>query len=247
MDNEAPVITTDAESGDLGCNPEVMAPMFTATDNCGITGEIAISTEGPQATEDCGYTQTWTATVSDNCGNVAESVSVTYTWIMDNEAPVITTNGQSGDLGCNPEIVPPLFKVTDNCLDSEMDLDASTEGPQATEGCGYTQTWTANYTDACGNVAETVSVTYTWIMDNEAPVITTDAESGDLGCNPDIVPPLFKVTDNCLDSEMDLDASTEGPQATEGCGYTQTWTANYTDACGKCSRNSKCYIHMDNG
>ena len=151
---------------------------------------------------------------------------------MDNEAPVITTDAESGDLGCNPDIVPPLFKVTDNCLDSEMDLDASTEGPQATEGCGYTQTWTANYTDACGNVAETVSVTYTWIMDNEAPVITTDAESGDLGCNPDIVPPLFKVTDNCLDSEMDLDASTEGPQATEGCGYTQTWTANYTDACG---------------
>ena len=38
-----------------------------------------------------------------------------------------------------------------------------------------TQTWTANYTDACGNAAEEVVITYTWIVDTEVPVISTEA------------------------------------------------------------------------
>ncbi|WP_162919886.1 T9SS type A sorting domain-containing protein, partial [Hanstruepera ponticola] len=220
-------ITTDDESGDLGCNPEVMAPMFEATDNCGV-GEPIVTTAGP-TNDGCAYSQTWTANVTDNCGNQAQAVSVTYTWTVDTEAPVITTNGTSGDLGCNPEIVPPMFKADDNCA-GEIDLEAETSGP-TNDGCAYSQTWTANYTDPCGNVAETVSVTYTWTVDTEAPVITTNGTSGDLGCNPKIDPPLFKVDDNCAESEMDLEAETSGP-TNDGCAYSQTWTANYTDPCG---------------
>ncbi|MBK8671135.1 MAG: hypothetical protein IPN89_17510 [Saprospiraceae bacterium] len=34
-----------------------------------------------------------------------------------------------------------------------------------------TQTWTANYTDACTNAAVPVSVTYTWVEDVVIPVI----------------------------------------------------------------------------
>ncbi|WP_250437438.1 hypothetical protein, partial [Hanstruepera flava] len=164
----------------------------------------------------------------DACGNQAEAVSVTYTWTVDTEAPVITSDSQSGDLGCNPEIVPPMFKVDDNCMDGDMELEGETEGPVA-DGCAYTQTWTANYTDACGNVAEALSITYTWIMDAEAPVITTDAESGDLGCNPEVMEPMFTATDNC--EVGDPIVTTEGP-SNDGCAYTQTWTANVSDACG---------------
>ncbi|PNQ72373.1 hypothetical protein C1T31_12570, partial [Hanstruepera neustonica] len=231
VDLEAPVITTDNESGDLGCNPEVMAPMFGATDNCGV-GEPIVTTEGP-TNDGCAYSQTWTANVTDNCGNQAQSVSITYTWTEDTEAPVITPESESGDLGCNPVIVPPTFKVTDNCMQQAsltgMVIEGETEGP-TNEGCLYTQTWIANYADACGNQAESVSVTYTWTVDEEAPVITSNSTSDDLGCNPEIVPPLFKADDNCA-GEIELEASTEGP-TNDGCAYSQTWTATYTDPCG---------------
>ncbi|WP_250436842.1 T9SS type A sorting domain-containing protein [Hanstruepera flava] len=232
-DNESPVIVSDIQSGDLGCNPDIiMAPVFTANDNCSV-GEVSVSTNGPEATDGCGMSQTWTANVSDACGNPADEVSITLTWTLDSELPVITSNSQNADLGCNPEIVVPLFKVEDNCLATEMDLEPTTEGPQSTDGCGMTQTWTATYTDNCGNEAIPLSVTYNWIVDTEVPIILTINESQDLGCNPDVIEaPQFKVYDNCLDSQMQLEPETNGPEATEGCGMSQTWTATYTDACG---------------
>ncbi|WP_250437412.1 HYR-like domain-containing protein, partial [Hanstruepera flava] len=319
VDTKAPVIMTDAENGDLGCNPEVMEPMFTAEDNCEV-GDPIVTTEGP-SNDGCAYTQTWTANVSDACGNQAEAVSVTYTWTVDTEAPVITTKNQSMDLGCNPEVIAPEFMATDNC--GSIEVEVSTEGPQNPGGwdCSYSQTWTATAMDPCGNEAESVSITYTWIqdtlppkvncsaieagdlgcnpeeipsgeslidlidtddnclgssevfvydtilddegcdrsvtyifsaidscgnetydfercsvtytwtVDTEIPVITADSESGDLGCNPEIVSPMFMVSDNCMDGEIGLESETEGP-SNDGCAYTQTWTANYTDACG---------------
>ncbi|MEA5109064.1 MAG: HYR domain-containing protein, partial [Lentimicrobium sp.] len=227
VDTEAPVISTVATSGDLGCNPTVEAPVFTGLDNC--AGEFApeVSTEGA-SNEGCAYTQTWTANYTDACGNVAEEVSITYTWTVDTEAPVISTAAVSGDLGCNPTVVAPVFTGLDNCA-GVFTPEVSTLGA-SNEGCAYTQTWTANYTDACGNVAEEVSITYTWTVDTEAPVISTVAVSGDLGCNPTVVAPVFTGLDNCA-GEFTPEVSTEGP-SNEGCAYTQTWTANYTDACG---------------
>jgi hypothetical protein len=52
-------------------------------------------------------------------------------------------------------------------------------------------------TDACGNAADPVSITYTWTVDTEKPVIATTAMSGDLGCNPTVAAPEFTGTDNC--------------------------------------------------
>ncbi|PNQ72964.1 hypothetical protein C1T31_08140, partial [Hanstruepera neustonica] len=229
VDMEAPIITSNSESDDLGCNPDVIIPpLFKADDNCAGEVELEASTEGP-TNDGCTYSQTWTANYTDPCGNQAEPVSVTYTWTVDTEAPVITTNGQSGYLGCNPEIVVPEFKVDDNCQDGEMEIEPVTSGP-SNDGCSYRQTWTANYTDPCGNVAAELSVTYTWTVDTEAPVITTNGQSGDLGCNPEIVPPLFKAEDNCA-GIVDLDPETAGP-SNDGCAYSQTWTATYTDPCG---------------
>jgi hypothetical protein len=53
------------------------------------------------------------------------------------------------------------------------------------------------YTDACGNAADPVSITYTWTVDTEKPVIATTAMSGNLGCNPTVAAPEFTGTDNC--------------------------------------------------
>ena len=131
---------------------------------------------------DCAYTQTWTATYTDHCNNAAVPVSITYTWTRDTERPVISTEASSGDLGCNPTVVAPVFTGLDNCVGVfEPNV---TPGGVTNVGCNYTQTWRANYTDACGNAAVEAVITYTWIVDTDVPVISTEASSGDLGCNP---------------------------------------------------------------
>ena len=146
---------------------------------------------------------------------------------MDTEAPVITAVNVNADKGCNPTITAPAFTGLDNC-DGVFSPIVTTTGPTNT-GCAYTQTWTANYTDVCGNAATPVSTIYTWTVDTEAPVITAVNANADKGCNPTITAPAFTGLDNC-DGVFFPIVTTTGPTNT-GCAYTQTWTANYTDAC----------------
>ena len=230
-DATKPVITTTAENNkDFGCNPTIEAPEFSVTDNCDadITSKLQV-TAGTILENGCSRSQTWTATATDACNNVAEAVSITYTWTEDNVNPVITTTAVSGDLGCNPTIEAPEFSVTDNCdadITSKLQVTA---GTILENGCSRSQTWTATATDACNNVAEAVSITYTWTEDNVNPVITTTAVSGDLGCNPTIEAPEFSVTDNC-DKSVTVEVKTTGVEGT-GCEKRQTWTATASDAC----------------
>jgi hypothetical protein len=227
-DLEAPVLSTTAVSGDLGCNPTVVAPTFTGTDNCDDTVVPEVTTDGPINTSGCLWSQTWTANFTDSCGNAATPISITYTWTVDTEAPVLSTIAVSGDLGCNPTVVAPVFTGTDNCEGTIIPV-VTTDGV-TNNGCLFSQTWTANYTDSCGNAATPVSITYTWTVDTEAPVLSTIAVSGDLGCNPTVVAPVFTGTDNCEGTITPL-VTTDGA-TNNGCLYSQTWTANYTDSCG---------------
>lgn len=175
---------------------------------------------------------TVTVTAENECGPVTCDFTVTVT---DNEKPVITTTAESGHLGCNPLVTPPVFSGSDNCGGTITPV-VSTSGKQPyDEFCDQYQTWTATFTDAAGNVATEVSVTYIWTEDSKAPVIITEAVSGDLGCNPDVVTPVFTIQNdpaNCiLSSEIYVD--TAGPEAdAEGCGWSQSWTASITDDCG---------------
>ena len=194
MFTQAPVISTTATSGALGCNPTVTAPVFTGLDNCDGVFTPIVTTSGPSNTG-CAYTQTWDANYTDACGNIATQVSITYTWTVDTQAPVISTTATSGALGCNPSVTAPAFTGLDNC-DGVFTPIVTTSGPSNT-GCAYTQTWDANYTDACGNIATQVSITYTWTVDTQAPVISTTATSGALGCNPTVTAPTFTGLDNC--------------------------------------------------
>ncbi|MFC3875820.1 hypothetical protein, partial [Winogradskyella maritima] len=182
--------------------------------------------------EGCGFSQTWTANFTDDCGNAADEVSVTYTWIVDTDKPVITSSVEGGDLGCNPTAIPmPEFTLDEAC--SPGDIVMTDTGVVAdAEGCGFSQTWTANFTDDCGNAADEVSVTYTWIVDTDKPVITSSVEGGDLGCNPTAIPmPEFTIDEAC--SPGDIVMTDTGIVAdAEGCGFSQTWTANFTDDCG---------------
>jgi hypothetical protein len=51
------------------------------------------------------------------------------------------------------------------------------------DGCAKSQTWTANFTDGCLNVADQVSITYTWTVRLIKPVIATTAQGG----NKDVI------------------------------------------------------------
>ncbi len=233
VDNTAPEISISSSNDPGGaCNPTIEAPTFVVTDNC-IAGEVSVeaNTDGP-IPDGCGYTQTWTATYTDECGNHAEAVSVTYKWTEDNRAPEIVIASSNDPAGaCNPTIEAPTFVATDNCIAGEVSVEANTDGP-IPDGCGYTQTWTATYTDECGNHAEAASVTYTWTEDNRAPEIVIASSNDPAGaCNPTIEPPTFTATDNCLGDAVNVVANTDG-STNVGCAHTQTWTATYVDGCG---------------
>jgi hypothetical protein len=102
IDTEDPVLATSATSGHLGCNPTVVAPTFTGTDNCEGVITPVVTTSGPTNTG-CAYSQTWTANYTDACGNAADPVSITYTWTIDTEDPVLATSATSESPGLQPE------------------------------------------------------------------------------------------------------------------------------------------------
>ena len=246
LDSIKPTITTTlVDSTDKGCNwDKADAPTaadFTVNDECK-SGAVATVTTTGETHTGCSYAQTWIANYTDDCGLKATPDTITYTWTVDTEKPVIASTAVSGDLGCNPgTITAPTFTVTDNCEGSfTLDADSVTVTGPTNSGCSYTQSWTAHYTDACGNKAKDSTITYTWTVDTEKPVISSSVASADLGCNPGtITAPTFTVTDNCEGSfTLTADSVTvTGPDHT-GCDYTQSWTAHYTDACGNKAKDS---------
>ncbi len=241
-DNVKPVIATTAVSGDKGCNPttaDLAAPVFTLNDNCDATTVVpadSISDSGEQTVGTCGRKRTWIAHYTDPCGNKAVNDTVEYTWTVDATKPVISVVTNSNpDGACNPTITAPTFKVNDNCAgEFALPTDSIIDGGVVnTSVCGRSQTWTAHYTDPCGNKATDVSVTYTWTEDNTAPILHTEAVSDHKGCNPTIVAPTFTVTDNCEGTfVLNADSVTTTGKTGTGCEKTQSWTAHYTDGCG---------------
>ncbi len=194
-DIELPVISTTAvNNSNLGCNPVVSAPLFTGLDNCDGAFLPIVNTTG-LFIDGCFYTQTWIATYTDGCLNQATPVEITYTWTVDDQLPVLATGATSHDLGCNPTVTAPLFTGTDNCM-GQINPVVTTSGP-TNRDCTYSQSWTANFTDDCKNAAVPMTITYTWTVDTDKPVISTTETNRDLGCNPAVPVPEFTGTDNC--------------------------------------------------
>lgn len=250
VDLTAPTILlktgSEANGHNWGCNPTVVPPAFTVSDNC--AGEFALPTDsiidgGVVNTSVCGRSQTWTAHYTDPCKNKATDVSVTYTWIEDTEIPVIHTEAVSDHKGCNPTIVAPTFTVVDNCEGTfALSADSVTTTGKTGSGCEKTQSWTAHYTDGCGNPAAPQTVTYSWKEDTQKPVINTTATDSYLGCDPTtITPPTFSVSDNCEGNfALPTDSVTDGGVVAvtgEPHKFSRTWTAHFTDLCGNKADN----------
>ena len=91
----------------LGCNPtlptaaDAIEDAGPVTDAC---GEVTETATAPNATaEGFDYTQTWTVTAEDECGNTSQ-YPVTYNWRIDTQAPVLACPPSPVNLGCNPVV-----------------------------------------------------------------------------------------------------------------------------------------------
>src|SRR5204863_437785 len=184
----------------------------------------------------CQRTQTRTWTASDACGNIAASISRTVTWTLDTVAPVITATGTTLTLGCTPTAT-----AIDSALGHATATDACgavtptpTTGTVRVTGCQRTQTRTWTASDACGNIAASVSRTVSWTLDTVAPVISATGTTLTLGCTP-----TATAIDSALGHATATDACgavtptpTTGTVTVTGCQRTQTRTWTASDACG---------------
>ncbi|MCR4812611.1 MAG: gliding motility-associated C-terminal domain-containing protein [Bacteroidales bacterium] len=132
IDGTKPVIATTATNNqDWGCDPtNVVAPTFTATDNCPTAGTAltpTVTTDGPQGTG-CEKTQTWRANVTDNCDNDAVEKTITYTW-TESQAPTIDAIADQ-----------PAEMGTSGCKYKMIDLEEVSMAA-AHDGCGGTVTF----------------------------------------------------------------------------------------------------------
>ncbi len=117
--------------------------------------------------DDCGWSVTYSWDVSDDCGNYAETVSVTYSG-ADTMAPELTgtppDSYQNGLVGCiddspviTDDMIRPLY--TDNCAANE-DLVIEIIRKEAGTNCNWIVTYDVFVSDACGNDAAMMKFNY---------------------------------------------------------------------------------------
>ena len=239
---EKPTIETELKDKDFGCSALVEPELsdFIVTDKCApatSTPQVTL-TSSEVSTTNCVKSQTWTATYTGSCGEVAEPISITYTWTVA-EKPTIETELKDKDFGCSALVEPELsdFIVTDKCAPATSTPQVTlTSSEVSTTNCVKSQTWTATYDGVCES-AEEVKITYTWTEDSEKPTIgtietTINLESTNcLFTVPDLKDKVLAVTtDNCtansdLVYNQDL---TVGEEITTD----KILNVTVTDACG---------------
>jgi hypothetical protein len=230
-DTTPPELNDVPEGGDLGCNPTPPGcdPNVTATDNC--DGDVEVTcTAGEVMGGPCDFSQTFTYSASDTCGNPV-SQDVTYTWREDMTPPVLNDVPEGGDLGCNPTPpgCDPNVTATDEC-DGDVEVTC-TAGEVMGGPCDFSQTFTYSASDTCGNPVSQ-DVTYTWREDMTPPVLNDVPEGGDLGCNPTPpgCDPNVTATDEC-DGDVEV-TCTAGEVMGGPCDFSQTFTYSASDTCG---------------
>jgi hypothetical protein len=236
------VITATASSANLGCNPIVIAPTFTGSDNCVGSFAPVVTTNGP-SNIGCAYTQTWTANFTDPCQNAAVPVSITYTWTLDTTPPVITLTPGLGSGGlilpCQPvdfEVTFSSASATDNCGTATLAPGYPMDGPVVVVNVttrSQTRTW--RYIDGCGN-ASNESETLSWLIPTplvpQGPNVTIA-----LGCNPtqtmisSAIGPITPPAEDLLTGSFcgPVNVGSNDLQGQNGCNYFLVRTFTLTD------------------
>ena len=245
-DIEAPQLTGTIpanESDLLLCYAEIPAGPTEAdiaaqyTDNC---SDVSVAKSGTPTGDDCSWTVTYTYVITDDCGNEADQVQITYSG-GDTEAPQLVgtiPSDESDILACYADIpagpteadIAALY--TDNCSQANV----SKSGTPTGDDCSWTVTYTYVIVDDCGNAADQVAITYSG-GDTEAPQLVGTLPEGEtdiLACAGDIpagateeeIAALY--TDNC--SEVTVTKS--GTPVGDDCSWTVTYVYTIVDDCG---------------
>jgi PKD repeat protein len=183
--------------------------------------------------------EVFTFDVMDNCGNMAQSVSVTYTYI-DTFEPFFTNIPPDLTIECTDIVqVPDFPEAFDGCDGGipigNIQMTSSIVPLNCNNNQVRAEVFTFDVMDNCGNMAQSVSVTYTYI-DTQPPFFFSSPLDIVLNCG-DLIPPAITPVDiidcdfaNITLSEIGgFDPST----CINGQTIVRTWTA--TDACGNAS------------
>ena len=234
VDEDAPIFVAFPLDEDLGCNPESLPPLQGQDIAVDLCGAPTVTVSAVRITNGCTVTMIRTYTATDACENET-SRDHTLTWTTDTEGPVFEDfeNTPVIHLGCNPTPVPPpdvtAFSVVDDCEVTRVDF---LRGTTTVDNCTYTMTRWYTAEDGCGNVS-TGNQTTIWTEDTKDPVILSVGPEGDLGCNPDTIPPpdisLVVATDNCqlMATSLIINATNQN-----GCEYEAVRVYRVMDACG---------------
>ncbi|SHF19446.1 gliding motility-associated C-terminal domain-containing protein, partial [Mariniphaga anaerophila] len=250
LDTEAPILVGQIPQGETAMNlcfteipegptEEQIASLFT--DNY---DGVNVSKTGTPEGENCNWTVTYNYTITDDCGNEAEPVSVTYQG-GDTDAPVFTCNSISINIRTNgiyilsnTDISRLTGEVTDNCT-SEEDITIDVNPRRfSCEDVGKDVVVTITATDLCGNVSE--CETTVAVRDNRPPEILCPGDivvSNDEGSNGAVVNFEATATDNCSatvtyshqpGSEFPIGTTLVTATATDPSGNTSNCTFNIT-------------------
>ena len=261
-DEEPPVFEQFPEDTDLGCNPR--DDQFPSCESVLAQVVVSDACDNPNRDDDdvvvecfageieelskCRFRQVFTVRATDKCGNVAER-SVTYTWKIDTEPPVVNNVPEAVDLGCNPAELPSCewliaeygIEAKDNCAGEGNEPELFCEpGPiEELPNCRYRQTfrfWAVDK-DECGNRSPDYYTTVTWQIDTVPPVINNLPRGGKLPCNTrpscEYLIERYNIhaKDNC-DKEPQLFCEAGEVEQVEDCQFRQTFRFWAVDKCG---------------
>ena len=257
---DAPVITGPADAEvllDADCMTDASTAVTgeataTAADNCDATPSIAITHEDSAPTYTCAgddtaegsytFTRTFTATATDDCGNVgASSTFVQTITVLDQMAPDFAGSAPTFEIACDLYDAAAAYEVmaSDNC-DSDVTITILSN-QEVSGSCAGSFLRTYEATDDCGN--STMFEQAISLIDSVAPELTLTCPAdatleADAACGADTsITALGNATYTALDNcDADLDISlTHADMLTEGCdgSYTiaRTFTLTAIDQC----------------
>jgi hypothetical protein len=275
-DEEPPVFEQFPEDTDLGCNPR--DDQFPSCESVLAQVVVSDACDNPNRDDDdvvvecfageieelskCRFRQVFTVRATDKCGNVAER-SVTYTWKIDTEPPVVNNVPEAVDLGCNPAELPSCewliatygIEAKDNCVEEGNAPTLYCEaGPiEELSKCRFRQTfrfWAVDKSE-CGNRSQDYITVVTWKIDTEPPTVNNVPAEVNLGCNPAVLPSCdwliaeygIEAKDNCVEEGNAPTLYCEaGPiEELSKCRFRQTFRFWAVDK-SECGNRSQDYI-----
>jgi hypothetical protein len=275
-DEEPPVFEQFPEDTDLGCNPR--DDQFPSCESVLAQVVVSDACDNPNRDDDdvvvecfageieelskCRFRQVFTVRATDKCGNVAER-SVTYTWKIDTEPPVVNNVPAEVNLGCNPAEPPSCewliatygIEAKDNCVEEGNAPTLYCEaGPiEELSKCRFRQTfrfWAVDKSE-CGNRSQDYITVVTWKIDTEPPTVNNVPAEVNLGCNPAVLPSCdwliatygIEAKDNCVEEGNAPTLYCEaGPiEELSKCRFRQTFRFWAVDK-SECGNRSQDYI-----